>query len=67
MANGGERGIRTPGGFYPTHAFQACALSHSAISPAGAVWAEAARGASFLADSSALPVAVGGAETDGRE
>ena len=31
--NGGERGIRTPGGFKPTHAFQACALNHSAISP----------------------------------
>src|SRR5882724_7079467 len=30
---GGERGIRTPGGFKPTHAFQACALNHSAISP----------------------------------
>src|SRR5882724_9000435 len=33
LAAGGERGIRTPGGFKPTHAFQACALNHSAISP----------------------------------
>ncbi len=31
--NGGESGIRTHGRFNPTHAFQACALSHSAISP----------------------------------
>ena len=31
---GGESGIRTHGGCYTTHAFQACALSHSAISPA---------------------------------
>ena len=31
--NGGERGIRTPEERQPQHAFQACALSHSAISP----------------------------------
>ena len=31
--NGGERGIRTPEERKPQHAFQACALSHSAISP----------------------------------
>lgn len=30
---GGETGIRTPVQFNPQHAFQACALSHSAISP----------------------------------
>jgi hypothetical protein len=30
---GGERGIRTPGTVSRTHAFQACALNHSAISP----------------------------------
>jgi hypothetical protein len=30
---GGESGIRTHGRFWPTHAFQACALNHSAISP----------------------------------
>jgi hypothetical protein len=31
--NGGESGIRTHGTVSRTHAFQACALSHSAISP----------------------------------
>ena len=31
--NGGESGIRTHGTFDNTHTFQACALSHSAISP----------------------------------
>src|SRR5438045_1961975 len=30
---GGERGIRTLGRVAPTHAFQACAFNHSAISP----------------------------------
>jgi hypothetical protein len=30
---GGESGIRTHGTVSRTHAFQACALSHSAISP----------------------------------
>ena len=35
---GGESGIRTHGGCYTTHAFQACALSHSAISPARGVY-----------------------------
>ena len=32
--HGGESGIRTHGTVSRTHAFQACALSHSAISPA---------------------------------
>jgi hypothetical protein len=32
---GGESGIRTHGTLSRTHAFQACALSHSAISPGG--------------------------------
>ena len=32
-AGGGESGIRTHGTVSRTHAFQACALSHSAISP----------------------------------
>ena len=32
---GGESGIRTHGTVSRTHAFQACALSHSAISPEG--------------------------------
>src|SRR3569623_3453978 len=31
--DGGESGIRTHGTVSRTHAFQACALSHSAISP----------------------------------
>ena len=31
--NGGKMGIRTPGRVSPTHAFQACSLSHSDISP----------------------------------
>src|ERR1700676_5028255 len=31
--SGGESGIRTHGTVSRTHAFQACALSHSAISP----------------------------------
>ena len=31
--NGGERGIRTLEGFYTLHAFQACAIDHSATSP----------------------------------
>jgi hypothetical protein len=31
--SGGEKGIRTPGAFSCTHAFQAWTLSHSAISP----------------------------------
>ena len=30
---GGERGIRTLGRVSPTHAFQACSLNHSDISP----------------------------------
>src|SRR5215813_15282213 len=29
----GESGIRTHGGVTPTHAFQACSLNHSDISP----------------------------------
>ena len=32
--NGGEGGIRTPDTREGTHAFQACALNHSATSPA---------------------------------
>jgi hypothetical protein len=32
---GGETGIRTQVRVSPKHAFQACAFSHSAISPAG--------------------------------
>ena len=31
--NGGENGIRTHERVSPLHAFQACALNHSAISP----------------------------------
>src|SRR5437763_10863989 len=31
----GESGIRTHGGVTPTHAFQACSLNHSDISPDG--------------------------------
>src|SRR3954463_12508451 len=31
---GGQGGIRTRGGCYTTHAFQACALNHSATCPA---------------------------------
>ena len=31
--NGGEGGIRTRGGFYPSHAFQACDLNRSSTSP----------------------------------
>ncbi len=31
--NGGESGIRTHERVSPKHAFQACALNHSAISP----------------------------------
>ena len=31
--SGGEMGIRTPGDISATHAFQACAFNHSAISP----------------------------------
>jgi hypothetical protein len=34
-SGGGESGIRTHGTVSRTHAFQACALSHSAISPEG--------------------------------
>jgi hypothetical protein len=33
VSSGGESGIRTHGTVSRTHAFQACALSHSAISP----------------------------------
>jgi hypothetical protein len=33
LHHGGESGIRTHGTVSRTHAFQACALSHSAISP----------------------------------
>ncbi len=36
MGVGGESGIRTHGTLSRTHAFQACALSRSAISPAQA-------------------------------
>ena len=35
---GGGTGIRTPEGLAPQHAFQACALNHSAIPPARAGW-----------------------------
>ena len=35
--NGGQGGIRTRGGFYTTHAFQACALNHSATCPVRAL------------------------------
>ncbi len=34
---GGQGGIRTRGGCYTTHAFQACALNHSATCPEGVV------------------------------
>jgi hypothetical protein len=33
FAESGESGIRTHGGVSPTHAFQACSLNHSDISP----------------------------------
>ena len=33
LKNGGENGIRTHERVSPLHAFQACALNHSAISP----------------------------------
>ena len=33
LRNGGENGIRTHERVSPLHAFQACALNHSAISP----------------------------------
>ena len=33
LVNGGEGGIRTHDRVSPIHAFQACALSHSATSP----------------------------------
>ena len=33
MIDGGESGIRTHDRVSPIHAFQACALNHSAISP----------------------------------
>ena len=36
--SGGESGIRTHGTVSRTHAFQACALSHSAISPDALSW-----------------------------
>src|SRR5215475_1019969 len=52
MVSGGESGIRTHGTVSCTHAFQACALSHSAISPdcplswrGGAVFASGAAAA----------------------
>src|SRR4051812_4220437 len=35
--DGGQGGIRTRGGCYTTHAFQACALNHSATCPFSAV------------------------------
>ena len=35
--NGGQGGIRTRGGCYTTHAFQACALNRSATCPGSAV------------------------------
>jgi hypothetical protein len=34
---GGQGGIRTRGGCYTTHAFQACALNHSATCPSSVV------------------------------
>ena len=34
---GGAGGIRTRGGFYPTHAFQACDLNHSSTAPAPSI------------------------------
>src|ERR1043165_3556143 len=39
--SGGEGGIRTHGTLSRTHAFQACALSHSATSPVGPSFGEA--------------------------
>ena len=38
LSRGGEGGIRTHGTLSRTHAFQACALSHSATSPAAVLW-----------------------------
>jgi hypothetical protein len=35
-------GFEPPVGFKPTHAFQACALNHSAISPAHIIYCEEA-------------------------
>src|SRR5215470_15796189 len=40
MKYGGESGIRTHVRVSPKHAFQACAFSHSAISPASTVGEE---------------------------
>ena len=37
---GGEGGIRTPGTFYRTHAFQACTINHSDTSPKLAIFAK---------------------------
>ena len=36
-STGGEGGIRTRGGFYPSHAFQACDLNRSSTSPVPAI------------------------------
>ena len=41
---GGAGGIRTRGGFYPSHAFQACDLNRSSTSPVRAIVAVGIRG-----------------------
>src|ERR1700712_3119525 len=45
---GGEGGIRTRGGFYPSHAFQACDLNRSSTSPERMSLADQPRGTTAL-------------------
>src|SRR5208337_5183864 len=47
MSYGGETGIRTLDTLSSIHAFQACAFSHSAISPLGKHLAEALAGSAM--------------------
>src|SRR5437667_4831547 len=55
---GGQGGIRTRGGCYTTHAFQACALNHSATCPgawSAVVIAWLSHGATFMEPGDAFP------------
>jgi hypothetical protein len=50
--HGGEGGIRTHGTLSRTHAFQACALNHSATSPSVNTRVESPRAAAAIAATS---------------
>ena len=56
---GGEGGIRTRGGFYPSHAFQACDLNRSSTSPVSGLY-QRVRPKSVAKGPSGPPLGAGG-------